>query len=119
MFGPKVQFDAQAHALKEYPDEACGIVVAGQYIPIINISPTPQDSFELPAWTLLFYQVQAVIHSHCGPHHPKEPSPADYANQRQLNLPYGLVWTDGKYALPIVWFGGPYATQDCAPRQAP
>ena len=39
--------DAKQHALKDAPNESCGIVVDDNYYPCNNISDTPKDNFAI------------------------------------------------------------------------
>lgn len=107
MFGRDVAVSIESHALAEYPKECCGVVSGGVYVPLRNVALDPFNHFQLPVLALIEYApVDAIVHSHCGPMHGREPSPADYANQKITRVAvYGLVWTDGENASDIVWFG--------------
>jgi len=105
---PEYNSVAANHAIAEYPREACGVVVAGQYVPVPNISDSPCDDFQMPADAWLNYGgVQAVIHSHCAPDHFHAPSAADMARQAETALPWGLIYTDGKSASEPLWWPEP------------
>lgn len=108
MFGPGVNSAMVGHAVTVFPEECCGLIHKGVYVPLRNVSSDPRNSFQLPDRALLDYgPVQAIIHSHCGPGHPKYPSEADLASQKFTRIPvYGLVWTPGTIqGSLIVWFG--------------
>ena len=45
MFSKTTEKAMRDHALNVYPNESCGVVQGGEYIPLDNISPTS----ELPA----------------------------------------------------------------------
>lgn len=111
MFGPEVEAAAQSHARSEHPKESCGIVVGGVYIPIENVAPTKMvdgvaiASFGMPEDTWIAHgTVQAVIHSH-GAGYKREPSADDMQHQISTAVPWGIVWTNGENASPILWWG--------------
>ena len=60
--------EAEAHAAREAPREACGVLVAGQYIPCRNIADHPEQDFVLNpvdyARAALTGKIEAIIHSH-------------------------------------------------------
>lgn len=96
----------QEHAIAEYPREACGLMVAGTYVPVSNIAADPHADFQMPATAWLDHgKVEAVIHSHCVPH-TDAPSAADMARQAETAVPWGIVLTDGKSAAATQWFPG-------------
>ena len=76
----------RAHARAEYPRECCGIVVDGGYVPLENLSTTPETAFkmDLSAWEA--EAIQAVVHSH--PDGPDAPSAYDMAQQRAMGVPW-------------------------------
>jgi proteasome lid subunit RPN8/RPN11 len=57
-----------SHAEREYPNECCGIVVDGQYIPFHNDAEIPEESFAIN--NIQFYKyyeqgkIQYLVHSH-------------------------------------------------------
>ena len=66
---PDFRSDAEAHAARSYPREACGLVVNGQYWPCRNALQTslsirfviePRDY----AVAAMMGKVEAVVHSH-------------------------------------------------------
>jgi proteasome lid subunit RPN8/RPN11 len=94
----------QAHAQAEYPNESCGLLVGGQYMPMNNISDTPRDNFAMSrvAWPLSD-NVQAVIHSHTNGN--PDPSLADMEGQKSCGIPWGLLTVDqsGHASTPYFW----------------
>lgn len=91
----------QDHALADYPNEAVGCIVDGQYLPLINEADQPQISFarsDYPA------DAEAFIHSHTQDR-STAPSRADMQSQQATALPWGIVATDGKSCSAIQWFG--------------
>ena len=59
---------AKQHALKDAPNETCGIVVDNIYYPCVNISDTPEDNFAIHPKDFLKARskgkLQYIIHSH-------------------------------------------------------
>jgi proteasome lid subunit RPN8/RPN11 len=118
MLTPDVIGAIQAHAIAEYPREACGLVLRGdaggqEYLPCRNINADPEREFEIAAEHWLRYEgrILAVMHSH--PHRPQAtppapardwPSEADMQGQIDSALPWGIVLTDGAYSsVPFLW----------------
>jgi proteasome lid subunit RPN8/RPN11 len=85
------RFDAEAHAAKELPLEACGVVVDGQYWPCRNIADNPQRDFVINpvdyARAALSGKIEAIVHSH-----PMggTASPADRATCQHTKLPWHI-----------------------------
>lgn len=79
--------EAEAHALAEFPREACGLVVDGKYWPCRNVAADPCADFVLDPRDYLAAAlsgtIEAVIHSH-----PEDtpPSPADLSACQQSKL---------------------------------
>ncbi|QQM31739.1 C40 family peptidase [Martelella lutilitoris] len=105
MFGDDVAREARAHALAAWPEEACGVVSGGHYVPIENIAADRENGFEMPAETWLKFRPEAVIHSHNAKVHPHWPSKADMVSQIAANIPFGIVSCDGEVTTPILWWG--------------
>lgn len=65
---PDFRCDAEAHAARSYPREACGLVVNGQYWPCRNIADEPEHRFVIEprdyAVAAMMGKVEAVVHSH-------------------------------------------------------
>ena len=97
----------QEIALERYPEE-CVIVITkdkGLY-ELNNISKDPENSFSISRKDTekVFDEVLlAVIHSH--PDAEPVPSSADMTYQRQCNIPFGIVATDGSRVSEVVYFG--------------
>lgn len=96
---------AIAHAQKEFPNEACGLVVEDAYVPCTNVAADPLTDFEIGADMLARHPVyQGVIHSH--PNGISAPSHADMAGQIDTEVPWGIVvlYPDsGAYATHFDW----------------
>lgn len=84
---------AKAHARKEYPNESCGIVFNGEYIPCQNIAGDPTVDFEISPKVYANYAkrgvIEAIIHSHPGG--PLFPTEADMIGQISTNVPWGII----------------------------
>lgn len=109
---------AKAHAREEFPKEACGLVVAGDYIPMHNIAQSPDAhtgeadcvcqlcAFEIDP---VFYAriaarspIEAVLHSH--PNGPLYPSFADMQGQLATNVAWGIIALDEeRVGEPLMW----------------
>jgi proteasome lid subunit RPN8/RPN11 len=95
---PKVHKDIWAHVLQAAPEECCGMIVKGKYIPSINISEDPERHFRISREAMIeTYKnknVEAIIHSHIDYPHASE---ADMRNQEAMNIPWGIAFVnDGK-----------------------
>lgn len=57
------------HTLQEHPNEMCGVITEDDFIPITNVSETPDKSFVMASTEIAPLQnkgmVKAIIHSHC------------------------------------------------------
>lgn len=88
---PDFRCEAEAHATRELPREACGVVVAGRYIPCRNIADHPEQDFVLNpvdyARAALTGKIEAIVHSH-----PMggTASPADRSACQQTKLPWHI-----------------------------
>lgn len=89
------------HAVDAYPNESCGFVSNGEYVPCENQSQTPQDSFEFDWPTDV--PVDAIVHSH--PRDTARPTASDMQSQIDTAVPWGVVACDGKRAQEPVWWG--------------
>ena len=53
----KLESDMQAHSIREYPKEACGIITKSfEYIPCKNISNRPKTSFVIDPLAILQHE---------------------------------------------------------------
>ena len=85
--------DAEQHALRCLPSEACGVVVDGKYWPCRNIADDPSADFAIDprdyATASFFGSVEAIVHSH------PEGGPASEADRRACtgtDLPWH-IWS--------------------------
>lgn len=103
---PDVARAARDHAIRDYPNESCGAITAGGYMPLENRSKRPREFFRcddqieplLQAGELL-----ALIHSH--PDGPVAPSEFDIQQQIVMDVPWGIVACDAEAALPPYFWG--------------
>jgi proteasome lid subunit RPN8/RPN11 len=101
---PDVIAAIQAHAIAEFPREACGLITPDGFEQRPNIHPDPERFFrcaaddELRAGRLL-----GVVHSHTNGN--PAPSSQDIAQQIALDVPFGLLQTDGRDATTPFWWG--------------
>ena len=127
---------AKDHARKLFPEEMCGFVVDGAFVPVQNQAADPaqhaeQDcscrlcTFRISDADTLRYlpKAQMVLHSH--PNGPLHPSKEDMAGQLATNIPWGLVgldedrigeficWGDGWPVAPLVGREFVHGVHDC------
>lgn len=101
---------AEEHAKRAYPEESCGLLVDGAYLPCTNYAIDPTQDFVIAGivFTRLHEAgrtVEAVIHSH--PNGPLFPSEADMQGQIDGALPWVIIATNGEdCADPIIWGDG-------------
>ncbi len=102
--------DFEKHVLKDYPKEACGLVVDGKYHPCENLHPEPTKHFRISSEKLLL-RPSAVLHSHpyrsldrhTDGYRPEFPSASDIDHFNQTAVPWGIVATDGSGLSEMVW----------------
>jgi proteasome lid subunit RPN8/RPN11 len=106
---PDVLAAARAHALAEYPMEACGGVTAAGYIPFCNASPDPLNYFECShEMDPLFEagELFGLVHSHPMVGATEDPiggpSELDMRGQIAMAIPWGIV------VCSETWAGDPY-----------
>lgn len=81
---------ARAQALLAYPREAVGIVEAGVYVPLENISANPESEVALSdADMVRAANAQVFFHSH--PNSNGCPSAHDMEYQQQLGIPFVIL----------------------------
>lgn len=113
ILGEQCLKDFEAHVLERYPEEACGLVVDGAFIPVPNSALEPTKTFRIDP---LHYvkasamgTVQAVLHSHpyqIAEQHkwpPEWPSAADMTGWLANNIPWGICATEGQGISQLVW----------------
>lgn len=103
----------KSHVLFVYPEEACGFVIDGAFVPITNTAETPLTTFRIDPFEYLKAsksgEVQAVLHSHpykIDDHRewpPEWPSEADMQSWMGGDLPWGIVATEGEGTSEMIW----------------
>lgn len=103
----KLQDEIRAHAERDYPGEACGLLVktatGRQYLPCTNRAKSERENFQIDerdqAAAEDLGEVLAIIHSH--PDKAPTPSMADRVSCELHELPWGIVgWPGGEFE----WF---------------
>jgi proteasome lid subunit RPN8/RPN11 len=102
-----------AHAVKQFPEEACGVLVDDKYIPCTNAAHEPRFDFKISSQELAeikvkYGKVQAVLHSHpyhgtAQDHPPEWPSEHDLDSWIKSKKPWGIAATDGQGISRMVW----------------
>ena len=106
--------DFSRHVLEQYPREACGVLVDGNYIRCTNIAPEPHQHFQIAAQELAGIAathgpVQAILHSHPFDHRSPPKWPAEWPSHHDMqqwlkgDLPWGIVGTEGENITEVVW----------------
>jgi len=96
MFTNEIHQEIIAHALAEYPKEACGIVLDNgtSYLPMRNVHENPKMNFRMNVPDFLpYYQqdrISALIHSHTA-NYNNYPSRQDMIAQENMGIPWGIV----------------------------
>lgn len=104
----------RAHVLARYPEEACGVLVDGSFIPCQNVSENPRKHFRIAAEELVRIgmergRVEAVLHSHpfdrrSPPKWPAAwPSHHDMVQWLKGDVPWGITATEGENIDPLIW----------------
>ncbi len=105
MFAPAVLDAIQQDAIRRYPEESCGAVTPHGYLPLDNFAEDKRRQFDCSRACdelQIAGELLAVVHSH--PDGPAGPSAHDIASQRSMDLPWGLVMSDGTVASrPFFW----------------
>lgn len=95
------------HALQCYPEESCGLIVDGVYLPRSNCSATPTEAFNISPcdWAEAedLGDVEAVVHSH--PDGRAFPSGADFLAQGATGLPWVIVAVRREHSEGFYVFG--------------
>jgi|694.fasta_scaffold12495_7 proteasome lid subunit RPN8/RPN11 len=95
--------DIKEYILSKYPEEACGIIVEGVFIPLENVHEEPEKHFTIKAEDLIPYagKISYIIHSHCrNPKKPevidlRTPSFSDISGQKDSGVPWLIFGTEG------------------------
>lgn len=102
--------------LRAYPSEGvCGINKDGEVIEFKNIADDPRKDFKIDAKVFHKSNIELLIHSHPNPLNmcktvsgrpidPRTPSMMDMKTQANLNIPFGIVSTDGNIVSDLLIF---------------
>lgn len=105
---PETLAAMQKHALSAYPNEACGLIVAGNYEPCINVASNPAEAFEIDDVEVARFgdKVEAIVHSH--PNGPPYPSEEDMAQQIATDVPWVLIPVfEDRCGATVIWGSEP------------
>lgn len=88
------------HALQCYPNESCGLVVNGEYLPCRNTDAKPADGFRIDPEVYADVEdtgtIEAIVHSHPGA--PALPSVADLTVCEELGVSLWVIVSLGRQA---------------------
>src|SRR5690349_4994335 len=117
----EVKAAAMAHTAEAYPHEAAGIVEAGQYVRLANVSTDPSKDIALDDDDLLRAAgAELFFHSH--PDGVGCPSESDMRYQQQLAIPFVVMvwplydcfwWGDQLTPAPLLGRGFRHGVHDC------
>lgn len=99
------------YMLQQYPNEGCGFVVGGKFVPCKNRAKDPTQDFVISSSDYLSYKnIEGVVHSHTPKtKHPKydmrTPSFQDMQSQKAMGVPWGIVGCDGENVSDPIWWG--------------
>jgi proteasome lid subunit RPN8/RPN11 len=118
---PEIHQAARDHTAEVYPSEAVGMVEAGAYVRLDNISRTPDlDVFLSDDDFLRVTNAEAFFHSH--PDSLACPSETDMVYQIQLGIPFvvftwpiydAFCWGDMLAPAPLIGRGFRHGVHDC------
>lgn len=107
MFDARVISEIQAHAERDCPHEACGLVVDGSYLPRRNMADRREHGFRISPQSYVAAArrglVQAVVHSH--PNGPPHPTEADMRAQIESAVPWVIAVLNQGVASEVFWWG--------------
>jgi proteasome lid subunit RPN8/RPN11 len=90
----KIPKAAIEHAKQCYPNESCGIVVDGRYLPCRNDAKDPSEQFVMNRedyrHAIMSGEPNAIIHSH--PNGSKTATDVDRVSCEETDLPWGIIW---------------------------
>lgn len=94
------------HAKRDFPNESCGAVIDGEYVPFENRSLTPSTTFliEDPAWyeAYMWGDVECIVHSH---NDCNRASVYDQAQRQELDIASMIINLRGEELLDCIVFG--------------
>lgn len=104
------------NVLNVFPEEACGFIIDGLYVKCKNVAEDPEDTFTIKKEDYIDAiktgNLQALLHSHPVPlgteptlYDVRAPSLRDMETQEEMEVPWGIVTTEGENVSDILWFG--------------
>jgi len=92
------------HAVECYPEEMCGLIVRGDFIPMANLHKNPKENFTISELDMFAYlgEIDAIVHSHCYDRAKptmldiRTPSVEDIIGQKASGIPWFIVGTEGE-----------------------
>lgn len=104
LLAKKLVRSIQAHACEMFPDECCGVVKGGIYVPMQNMAEDPSSRFEVDPIALAdLWPVEAIVHSH--PNYKACPSTDDMRSQMDMALPWIICPVQDGVAGEVFAFG--------------
>lgn len=103
---PDIIARIKAHAISQYPHECCGAITTDGYLPMVNLHPEPNGYFDCADQAAPLQRdgrLLALVHSHTNG--LDGPSASDVDQQIAMNVPWGLLTTNGETASEP-WFWG-------------
>jgi proteasome lid subunit RPN8/RPN11 len=106
----------QDYMVSQYPNEGCGFVVNGEFIPVENIAQDKKKDFLVSDEDFLKYSpvCSSFIHSH--PDWYNCPTKLDMEQQQASGIPWGIVGTNKNAASGLQMFGAQLPIPDLRKR---
>lgn len=113
-FKPETYEAIRTHILTQYPNEACGVVIGGEFYPCENVAEDKRTNFKIAADELIRLEiehgdVEVVVHSHpydikaAGRWDPSWPSASDMTAWMAGGIPWVIYATEGEgLSRPVV-----------------
>jgi cell wall-associated NlpC family hydrolase len=97
---------AQAHAMREFPKEACGLVTKSKgYVPCENVHPDPINYFMMnPSDWIENPDTVGLLHSHTNGNYA--PGADDMESQIATGCAWGIIVATADSASTPLWWGG-------------
>lgn len=110
IFSFEIEETIRDHAAMCYPEESCGFIINGMYVPKINHAPSGEFIIPPEEWPLDGTVIQAVIHSH--PKGSTTPSRVDMQGQIQTGVTWGIISLEldpdtGEFHFSNIMYWGP------------
>jgi proteasome lid subunit RPN8/RPN11 len=103
-FPQDVISSAKEHLHATYPNEGCGLIANGQFVPCENVAADKAKQFAIAPEIVATYPViDAVVHSH--PDGVAVPSEADMQSQIEMDCIYGVTPTFEGGCGDFAWWG--------------